>query len=185
VRRGTYLEIRAKRRAGRLGGRSHERWRKQLSSAWLARMSSCVRPDRTSRRSLRAPTGSLVAVAVWWHPAARSVSTPRATNCTSRQLIFIGPGEPAQTLHRDQWAWDSFPLPEGYEVGSARSGQRSTSPKRTERHGQFLAGPRTVPDWRDAEPGRGARAPWAYPVICCARRYVNADAFSTQWRTAR
>jgi ectoine hydroxylase-related dioxygenase (phytanoyl-CoA dioxygenase family) len=32
------------------------------------------------------------------------------------QLICIGPGEPAQTVHRDQWAWDFFPFPAGYEV---------------------------------------------------------------------
>jgi hypothetical protein len=32
------------------------------------------------------------------------------------QIIDIGPGEPAQMLHRDQWAWDSFPFPEGFEV---------------------------------------------------------------------
>jgi hypothetical protein len=32
------------------------------------------------------------------------------------QVIDIGPGEPAQMLHRDQWAWDSFPFPTGFEV---------------------------------------------------------------------
>jgi Phytanoyl-CoA dioxygenase (PhyH) len=32
------------------------------------------------------------------------------------QLIDIGPGEPAQMLHRDQWAWDRFPFPVGFEV---------------------------------------------------------------------
>ncbi len=32
------------------------------------------------------------------------------------QLIDIGPGEPAQMLHRDQWAWDQFPFPAGFEV---------------------------------------------------------------------
>jgi Phytanoyl-CoA dioxygenase (PhyH) len=32
------------------------------------------------------------------------------------QIIDIGPGEPAQMLHRDQWAWDSFPFPAGFEV---------------------------------------------------------------------
>jgi ectoine hydroxylase-related dioxygenase (phytanoyl-CoA dioxygenase family) len=32
------------------------------------------------------------------------------------QLISVGPGEPAQTLHRDQWAFDFFPFPPGYEV---------------------------------------------------------------------
>lgn len=32
------------------------------------------------------------------------------------QVIAIGPGEPAQQIHRDQWAFDFFPFPSGYEV---------------------------------------------------------------------
>jgi len=32
------------------------------------------------------------------------------------QLIAIGPGETAQAIHRDQWAFDFFPFPGGYEV---------------------------------------------------------------------
>jgi ectoine hydroxylase-related dioxygenase (phytanoyl-CoA dioxygenase family) len=32
------------------------------------------------------------------------------------QVIEIGPGEPAQLVHRDQWAFDFFPFPTGYEV---------------------------------------------------------------------
>ncbi|MBS0469709.1 MAG: phytanoyl-CoA dioxygenase family protein [Proteobacteria bacterium] len=32
------------------------------------------------------------------------------------QVIKIGPGEPAQAIHRDQWAFDFFPFPNGYEV---------------------------------------------------------------------
>ena len=32
------------------------------------------------------------------------------------QLIGIGPGESAQQIHRDQWAFDFFPFPKGYEV---------------------------------------------------------------------
>jgi ectoine hydroxylase-related dioxygenase (phytanoyl-CoA dioxygenase family) len=32
------------------------------------------------------------------------------------QVIAIGPGEPAQMVHRDQWAYDFFPFPKGYEV---------------------------------------------------------------------
>jgi len=32
------------------------------------------------------------------------------------QVIAIGPGEPAQPIHRDQWAFDFFPFPTGYEV---------------------------------------------------------------------
>ena len=32
------------------------------------------------------------------------------------QTIAIGPGEPAQAIHRDQWAFDFFPFPEDYHV---------------------------------------------------------------------
>ncbi|HEY8123717.1 MAG TPA: phytanoyl-CoA dioxygenase family protein [Myxococcota bacterium] len=32
------------------------------------------------------------------------------------QLISIGPGEPMQQIHRDQWAFDFFPFPSGFEV---------------------------------------------------------------------
>ena len=32
------------------------------------------------------------------------------------QVIDIGPGEPGQLVHRDQWAFDFFPFPSGYEV---------------------------------------------------------------------
>jgi ectoine hydroxylase-related dioxygenase (phytanoyl-CoA dioxygenase family) len=32
------------------------------------------------------------------------------------QVIAIGPGEPAQSIHRDQWAFDFFPFPKGFEV---------------------------------------------------------------------
>ncbi len=32
------------------------------------------------------------------------------------QIIAIGPDEPAQRIHRDQWAYDFFPFPKGYEV---------------------------------------------------------------------
>ena len=32
------------------------------------------------------------------------------------QIIAIGPGEKAQAIHRDQWAFDFFPFPPGYDV---------------------------------------------------------------------
>lgn len=32
------------------------------------------------------------------------------------QMIAIGPDEPGQLIHRDQWAFDFFPFPSGYDV---------------------------------------------------------------------
>jgi ectoine hydroxylase-related dioxygenase (phytanoyl-CoA dioxygenase family) len=32
------------------------------------------------------------------------------------QIIAIGAGEPSQMIHRDQWAYDFFPFPKGYEA---------------------------------------------------------------------
>ena len=32
------------------------------------------------------------------------------------QTIAIGAGQPAQPIHRDQWAFDFFPFPDGYDV---------------------------------------------------------------------
>jgi ectoine hydroxylase-related dioxygenase (phytanoyl-CoA dioxygenase family) len=79
----------------------------------------------SGRRTRR--TGSLIARS----PAARDLVTHPTVigvcdeilgaNATSYQLhltqiIDIGPEEPAQMIHRDQWAWDSFPFPTGFEV---------------------------------------------------------------------
>jgi ectoine hydroxylase-related dioxygenase (phytanoyl-CoA dioxygenase family) len=32
------------------------------------------------------------------------------------QLVDIGPGQPAQLIHRDQWSFDNFPFPRGFEA---------------------------------------------------------------------
>lgn len=72
-------------------------------------------------------TGSLIARS----PAARELAAHPVVlgvcdrilgvNSTTYQLhltqvIDIGPGEPAQMLHRDQGAWDGFKFPSGFEV---------------------------------------------------------------------
>ncbi|HVA82196.1 MAG TPA: phytanoyl-CoA dioxygenase family protein [Candidatus Binataceae bacterium] len=35
------------------------------------------------------------------------------------QVIAIDPGEPVQQIHRDQWAYNHFPFPKGYQVQCA------------------------------------------------------------------
>lgn len=55
------------------------------------------------------------------HPTIRSLADAVLAHATSYQLhltqiISIGPGESAQPIHRDQWAFDFFPFPKGYEV---------------------------------------------------------------------
>ena len=55
------------------------------------------------------------------HPMVRSIVGGVLSHATSYQLhltqvIAIGPGETSQPIHRDQWAFDFFPFPQGYEV---------------------------------------------------------------------
>jgi len=80
--------------------------------------------DFSGRRTQR--TGALIARS----PAARELIVhPLVLEAAGRvlrhatsfqlhltQLIAIGPGEPAQPIHRDQWAFDFFPFPAGFEV---------------------------------------------------------------------
>ena len=55
------------------------------------------------------------------HPLSLGAAGGLLADATNFQLhltqaIAIGPGEPAQPIHRDQWAFDFFPFPDGYEV---------------------------------------------------------------------
>jgi len=80
--------------------------------------------DFTGRRTRR--TGGLVARSTTcrelvMHPLVLDTTRGLLEGATSFQLhltqvIAIGPGEPAQAIHRDQWAFDFFPFPRGYEV---------------------------------------------------------------------
>ena len=82
-------------------------------------------PDDFSGRNTRR-TGALIARSpasreLVMHPlilAAAGHFLGHATNFQLHltQLIAIGPDQPAQLVHRDQWAFDFFPFPTGYEV---------------------------------------------------------------------
>ena len=55
------------------------------------------------------------------HPLAMETAGRILAHATSYQLhltqvISVGPGEPSQPIHRDQWAFDLFSFPKGYEV---------------------------------------------------------------------
>jgi ectoine hydroxylase-related dioxygenase (phytanoyl-CoA dioxygenase family) len=55
------------------------------------------------------------------HPLALGTARTFLGHATNIQLhltqaIAIGPGETPQPIHRDQWAFDFFPFPPGYEV---------------------------------------------------------------------
>ena len=55
------------------------------------------------------------------HPLVLGATKEMLSHSTNFQLhitqaIAIGPDSPAQPIHRDQWAWDFFPFPDGYEV---------------------------------------------------------------------
>ena len=71
-------------------------------------------------------TGSLIARSpasrdLVMHPLALGAARTLLGQATNIQLhltqaIAIGPGETAQPIHRDQWAFDFFPFPSGYDV---------------------------------------------------------------------
>jgi ectoine hydroxylase-related dioxygenase (phytanoyl-CoA dioxygenase family) len=99
-----------------------ERFRAEMQP-WLD--ATRTGPDDFSGRRTRR-TGGLVARS----PAARELVThPTVLGAVKQvlahgttfqlhltQVIAIGPGECAQPIHRDQWAFDFFPFPKGYEV---------------------------------------------------------------------
>ena len=82
-------------------------------------------PDRFAGRRTRR-TGGLVARSptcreLVMHPLVLDATRDLLEGATSFQLhltqvIAIGPDEPAQKIHRDQWAYDFFPFRKGYEV---------------------------------------------------------------------
>jgi len=83
-------------------------------------------PDDFSGHRTRR-TGSMIARSRSFRPLANhplvtgTLDRVLGDHATSYQLhltqvIDIGPGEPGQLVHRDQWAFDFFPFPSGYEV---------------------------------------------------------------------
>ena len=82
-------------------------------------------PDAFAGRRTRR-TGGLIARSpgcreLVMNPLVLSVAAKVLSHATSFQLhltqvIAIGPGEPAQPIHRDQWAFDFFRFPRDYEV---------------------------------------------------------------------
>jgi len=90
---------------------------------WIERTPFGV-DDFAGHRTKR--TGALVARSpssreLITHPAVLQTVKQVLAHVTSfqihlTQVISIGPGEPAQMIHRDQWAFDFFPFPNGYEV---------------------------------------------------------------------
>ena len=48
--------------------------------------------------------------------AGRVMSQVASFQLHLTQIIAMGPGQEAQPIHRDQWAFDFFPFPKGYEV---------------------------------------------------------------------
>jgi ectoine hydroxylase-related dioxygenase (phytanoyl-CoA dioxygenase family) len=82
-------------------------------------------PDDFSGRQTRR-TGGLVARSVTcrdlvMHPTVLGAVAKALSKATNFQLhltqvIAIGPGQGGQQIHRDQWAYDFFKFPQGYEV---------------------------------------------------------------------
>ncbi len=103
-------------------------------AALLERIESELRPYLDSTPTgpddfsgtLTRRTGSLIARSaacreLVMHPLALGAARAFLAQATNIQLhltqaIAIGPGQGAQPLHRDQWAFDFFPFPAGYDV---------------------------------------------------------------------
>ena len=127
--------------ATRRGGRDGDR-RGRLRGHRRPRVGRAARPDRRGDgrlRRARRPTASTTSRAAHpphrrprraARPAAASWSSTTSSSGTCdrvldhvqqyqlhlTQLIRIEPGGVAQMIHRDQWAFDFFPFPTGYEV---------------------------------------------------------------------
>ena len=76
---------------------------------------------RTTRRTGGLLARSKTAQELVMHPSVLAACDVVLGHVTSYQLhltqiIDIGPGGAAQQIHRDQWAFDFFPFPQGYEV---------------------------------------------------------------------
>jgi ectoine hydroxylase-related dioxygenase (phytanoyl-CoA dioxygenase family) len=76
---------------------------------------------RNTRRTGALIARSAAARELVMHPTALATVERVLAHVTNYQLhltqvIAIGPGEPMQIIHRDQWAFDFFPFPKGYEV---------------------------------------------------------------------
>ena len=72
---------------------------------------------RTGALIARSPTARQLVM----HPLALGTTSELLAHATNFQLhltqaIAIGPGQPAQAIHKDRWAFDFFPFPIGYEV---------------------------------------------------------------------
>jgi len=84
-----------------VGGDAFAGFRTRRTGALLARSETCR--ELVMHPTVSAAVGALLAHGTSYH-------------LHLTQVIAIGPGEPAQTIHRDQWAFDFFPFPAGYEV---------------------------------------------------------------------
>ncbi len=76
---------------------------------------------RETRRKGNLITHSPSSHKVILHPTVIGVAEQTLSHATTIQLhctqvISVGPGSRPQPVHRDQWAFDKFPFPAGYEV---------------------------------------------------------------------
>ena len=83
-----------------------------------ARSTSSWASEAACRSKHSRPTGSHHLIT---HPKVRDVVGGVLAHATTyhlhlTQVIAIGPGESAQSVHRDQWAFDFFLFPKGYEA---------------------------------------------------------------------
>lgn len=84
-----------------IGPDSFSGFQTRRTGGLIARSATCR--DLVMNPTVREVVGGVLSHATSWH-------------LHLTQVIAIGPGEKAQPIHRDQWAFDFFPFPAGYEA---------------------------------------------------------------------
>lgn len=80
----------------------------EFSGKFTRRTGGLIARSATARRMIE---NSLVVGSV-----AETLKHAKNFQLHLTQVIAIGPGETDQQIHRDQWAFDFFPFPKGYQV---------------------------------------------------------------------
>jgi len=122
------------------------------------------------------------------HPTVQGVVGGVLSHATSWQLhltqvIAIGPDEAGQPIHRDQWAFDFFPFPSGFEVQCNTIWAMNDF---TEANGatRVIPGSNKLEDRLEFTPGQTEAAEMRRARCCSTRARFTTAAARTARRTS-